>query len=264
MTKAKIVTKKPKVQKETVTIEKSNTIYDALFAFQGEKIVIPRNGTGKSSSGKTYKYATLDDVINMTRDVLQKHRLMYTQTIFQDDKGDTFLKTTLINPGASGVIETSIPLGKPNSAQDMGSRITYMRRYALVPMLGLSIEEDTDAVPTDIVPEVPKVTEPVPPSYMQSQPVIPITEVTPKDFVYTSPKAEANLQQTINDIQKATPLSVAHRRALDTVAACQNEEALELVKSRVGQSERLNASEKANIVEIIKLRETELSGTVHV
>lgn len=254
------------------------TIYDSLFAFQKEKIIIPRKLPGKAANGKTYNYASLDDIISMTRDPLQKHGLMYTQTIYQDEKSSTFLKTSLIALNATAepkMLETSIPLGIPQSAQDMGARITYMRRYALVPILGLSVEDDTDAVVPDITYShntsphkveggaVEAVVKAI--GDIQVGAFSELKEGAPdKDFVYTSETAKKKLQDVINEMQKTSPLSAAHRRALDTVSACQNEEALEMVKDRIAKSERLNDPEKSNLADIIKLKETELSGTVHV
>lgn len=276
---------KPKIKKQEI-LEKPRTIYDALFAFQGESIVIPRNGRGKSSSGQSYKYATLDDVITMTREALQKHKLMYTQIIFQKDSGETFLKTTLVCVNADRapyekspeVIETIIPLGNAKSAQDMGSRITYMRRYALVPILGLSIEDDLDSVTPDLIPETPK-TEPVahrvgnqPVETVPSQPNASVVselketpDAPPKEFTFTSPKAEEKLAATVNTmVQKPVVRSKFHQRAFDLINASLDEAQLERVTNQVKISVNLNAAEKADLQEVIKLKETEISYTVHI
>ena len=268
-------TKKPKAEKQA-----ASNIYQALFAFQGENLVIPRNGKGRSEKGKEYRYATLDDVINITREPLQRHGLMYTQTIYQNAAGETFLKTTLICPGAPreaykeapDVIETSVPLGKPGSAQDMGSRITYMRRYTLVPILGLSIEEDTDAVPVDLQPN------PVPPVAMPSQPSMPETvvpapvseqasvhPVTPVQHQQSqNASVVSELKETTEAIMANAPKSYTHQRAHDAVVSCKNETALEVLKSRIENHKVLNAAEKADLLATVRSQEELLGSVVNI
>jgi hypothetical protein len=223
---------------ETKTTKtKKTSIYDALIAFQSENIIIPRNGTGKADGGKIYKYATLDDVINITRPFLQKHGLVFTQMVCRGEQGSE-LRTSIISTNATGTpnqIDSVIPLGSPNNAQDMGSRITYMRRYALVPILGLSIEEDTDSVPPEVTVNEPKQ---------------PVANIIP-------------LQEKVNEIENKVQKSVPHQKAYDTVLSCQNDEALEMVKDRIVKSEKLNDAEKSDLFELIKTKETELSGTIH-
>ncbi len=54
------VPKKLRIQKDSgiVMVKKLATLNEALFAFQGFDLVIPRNGTG-NINGRSYKYATL-------------------------------------------------------------------------------------------------------------------------------------------------------------------------------------------------------------
>lgn len=116
-------------------------IKSAFFAFQGEKLVLPRNGQGKSNGGKPYKYVTLDDLIDRVIPVLQKYGLGFTQVVMNEK-----LLTELFHADSNTSLTISeIMLGKPESVQDYGGRITYTKRYALTALLGLSAEEDIDA-----------------------------------------------------------------------------------------------------------------------
>lgn len=257
--------KKP-TKKNTVAAGKGRTAYDALFDFQSENIVIPRNGKGRSEKGNDYKYATLDDVISMTRAPLQKHGLVYTQVVFQNEAGQTLLKTVLTYVKATAnptFIETSIPVGKPESTQDMGSRITYMRRYALVPMLGLSIEDDLDAVPMEMHAEMeqpvafsPEALEPAEQIKLKDKET---ADAVPKEFAYTSPKAEEALKDTVEGMASVPFRSGDHQKAYNAVMACGNLEAIAIIERKVAESVKLNAAEKADVASVIAERKSKLS-----
>lgn len=239
---------KPKQPKEKIVHQpKPRTIYDAIADFQKENIVIPRRGTGKSPKGEVYKYATLDDVITITRPLLQKHGLVFAQLVVGSE-----LKTSLVYPDAGAEprqIDSTISLGKPQSAQDMGARITYMRRYALVPMLGLSIEDDLDAVPPELPPEDTK----VPPPAVVNTPKMP----------QETPSVVSELKETTEAVKNAPQRSTWYQKAYDAIQSCHNEQALEMIKDRVSQSTNLTDTEKGELLEVVKLKETELSGTIH-
>lgn len=210
------------------------TIYDALAGFNSEAVVIPRNGVGKSKDGKAYRYAMLDDVINHIRPALLRHGLVYAQLVVGNE-----LRTSLVSVNATAEprqIDSSIPLGNPGSAQDMGSRITYMRRYALVSLLGLSTEDDTDAVVPETAPE-PDAGVPVA--------VLP------------------TLEALVEQLEKApVARSAPHQKAWDAVQACGTEQALEAVRDAVVRSVKMNKAEKDDVLSEVERRETALFGTV--
>ena len=252
-------------EKNKTTKQKTKNIFQALADFQAEKLIIPRNGVGHNGT-KTYKYATLDDVIQMTRPALEKHHLVFAQLVFQNEHRQTLLKTVLVctDDPAGERLETIIPLGNATSAQDMGSRITYMRRYALVPILGLSIEEDTDAVPPELSADT-QTTNPIPVIEPEVFPPLSAESLEPAEPLDPSKKMtiddlNTKTQEIINEVKRSEP----HQNAYNRVTACKNEEALEMFKKRIRVSGLLNAAEKADLEELIKLKETELSGTVHI
>lgn len=225
-----------KTKQTTALVPKATNIYDALFSFQSEKISIPRNGRGKSKEGKEYKYATLDDILMMTHEALQKNGLVCSQTIENSN-----LKTTLFAINATGDpkhIETSIPLGNPTSAQDMGARITYMRRYAIVPMLGLSIEDDTDAVPPELTP----------PNVGEVKTIVPPTDLRDaKDLITLKPAVER------------TP---SFQKAWGAVQSADSEAAIDLVKGQIQRSTRVTDAEKIELLAELTRRDSEINGTI--
>jgi len=131
-----------------MTDEQVAALNAALAMAQGEFPPIPRDKTVtvKTRSGDryTFSYAPLDSILGACRPVLAKHGLAVTQQLEQHD-GVPAIRTELRH-AAGGVIGSSFPLSHtPESPQQLGSLLTYLRRYAIVALLGVAAEEDDDA-----------------------------------------------------------------------------------------------------------------------
>ena len=171
----------------------------ALAKAQSVMTSPPRNRevTVMMKSGGTYsfRYATLDHIIEAIRKPLTDNGLWFSQVLESDEGGKYRLITRLLHE-SGGSIESRTPLLVENTGnQAFGSALTYMRRYALTALLGIAADEDDDAnaaegntvkqasngngarkppqaqakPPTD-----PKTGKPLPPSY------IPVEEVNGK------------------------------------------------------------------------------------
>ena len=104
---------------------------------------------GVTKTGKeftyTFKYTTLDRIIETVRKPLTDNGLWFTQTLEHAEGGRYKLVTTLWHDSGQ-FIRSETPLlvdGATNQA--FGSALTYMRRYALASMLGMASDEDDDA-----------------------------------------------------------------------------------------------------------------------
>jgi len=119
------------------------SLLGALTKAQAEFTTLP-----KDKSGYGYKYTDLDTVISTVRPVLAKHQLGFMQSLTTQE-GKNALTTRLYNSEGEYLEDTvalpEITVGKTNAAQNMGAAITYMKRYALCAILGISSDEDTDA-----------------------------------------------------------------------------------------------------------------------
>lgn len=119
----------------------------ALAAAQGEFPPIPRDKkvTVRTRSGDSFEfaYAPLDTIIAACRPALAKHGLAIVQLLEQTETGPA-LRTELRHQ-AGGVVGSSFPLRPPETPQQLGSLLTYLRRYALTALLGIAAEEDDDA-----------------------------------------------------------------------------------------------------------------------
>ena len=89
----------------------------------------------------TYRYATLAGIMRVVRPTLAKHHLAVSQRL-AGDQGTVAVQTVLVH--ASGVEHSSgwLTVTAPPSAQQLGSWVSYLRRYQLVALLGLAIEDD--------------------------------------------------------------------------------------------------------------------------
>lgn len=116
----------------------------ALEAVQAEMPTMPKN-----SQAYGYKYTDLDTITQTIKPILHKHALAYMQSIGSTMQGQVTLTTRLFNSNGQYIEDTvALPIitsTKNNEAQTLGMSITYMRRYALCAMLGITSDEDVDA-----------------------------------------------------------------------------------------------------------------------
>ncbi|MBP8302052.1 MAG: ERF family protein [Planctomycetes bacterium] len=87
------------------------------------------------------RYADIADVLAVVRPVLAKEGIAITQTTRVTDAGCE-LVTCLLK--GDDRLESAMPLQIDQKAQDLGSRLTYLRRYALCALVGVAAEDDDD------------------------------------------------------------------------------------------------------------------------
>ena len=124
--------------------ENCKTLFAAVLKAQGDFKTLP-----KDKQGYGYKYTDLDTVISYLRPILDKYGIGFMQTLTTIE-GKSGLTTRLFNAEGEWIEDTTflpeVQLKGTNPAQNMGAAITYMKRYALCAILGISSDEDTDAV----------------------------------------------------------------------------------------------------------------------
>lgn len=111
----------------------------------------------KADTGKfAYTYATLPAILDLVRPVLAAHNLAVVQDVAMDE-GRTLITTRVLH--SSGEQMTFGPIvGKGGSSwQELGSAITYARRYSLTAALGIAGDEDDDAQAVSHVQATPKI-----------------------------------------------------------------------------------------------------------
>ena len=119
---------------------KPKTLAQALFAVQGELQKVGKDGTAQYGS-----YATLPAIVETINPVLQKNGLLYSQVLDHVPvTGGAALRTVLMHPESEQMVEGTCPFPDGLNAQQMGSAVTYFRRYALLAVLGIVADDDDD------------------------------------------------------------------------------------------------------------------------
>ena len=136
---------------ENAQVVEHPSLLAALAAFGGEDgLTFAKTKTAKvvlkAGGSYTYRYADLGDILPAVRPLLSKLGLSWTSKPAQTDGGAMVLRFALCH--ASGETNAGeIPLGVPAGCkpQELGSAITYARRYAITAQLNLATEEDDAA-----------------------------------------------------------------------------------------------------------------------
>lgn len=123
---------------------KSETIVEiakALIAFQADVKPIDKDGVNPHFKSS---YTTLDNMIDGTKPILQKHGLTVMQ--FPGGDGERVTIRTMILHTSGEWIESEPLVLRPtkNDPQGIGSAITYGRRYSYAAALSLSLGDDDD------------------------------------------------------------------------------------------------------------------------
>jgi hypothetical protein len=126
--------------------EKTNTLLQSLVEAQAEFETLP-----KDKAGYGYNYTDLDTVISYIRPILKKYGLGFIQMLSTLEGNQPAITTRLIHSSGEWIEDTTplppVQLAKGNAAQNLGAAITYMKRYTLCAMLGISSDEDVDGKP---------------------------------------------------------------------------------------------------------------------
>jgi hypothetical protein len=123
-----------------------------MVKIQNEISTFPKN-----SQAYGYKYTDLDTIITKVKPILAKHNIGFLQSVTTLENGDG-ITTRIFNAEGDYIEDTArLPVitgVKNNSAQTAGMSISYMRRYSLCAMLGITSDEDTDGNTTEAEPSL--------------------------------------------------------------------------------------------------------------
>lgn len=113
----------------------------ALVAAQAEMPAIEKNATNPHFKNK---FASLDNIIEKTRPVLNKHGLSIQQFPSLTELGAPTLVTRITHVSGES-LEYAAPLFlQGQDMQKYGAALTYARRYAWAAALGIANDEDDD------------------------------------------------------------------------------------------------------------------------
>ena len=123
------------------TSEATNEISLDLAKAQG---VLSNPTKDGFNPGYKSKYATLDTALNIVRECLSKHNIAVVQATRIE--GNLLMLDTRLTHKSGQWIEAEYPVcAFPAKQPEMGSALTYSRRYSMFSLVGIAGEEDDDA-----------------------------------------------------------------------------------------------------------------------
>ena len=136
---------------EVKTEENPTTALIRLLAEAQAEMPNPKKNRDGQKGWQTYKYATLDNVLDIVKKPLNERGIFLTQPTGMTDDGRMRVQTVVFREGAQMVLDTK-PFEYDSDPQEFGKRETYARRYSLLTAFGLAGEDDTDG---DTGPKAP-------------------------------------------------------------------------------------------------------------
>lgn len=125
-------------------MKKSDTIAElakALSAFQGE---VKQPFKDKNNPFFKSKYVPLESVVEAISETAVKHGLSFTQLPLSQDNRVGVITIMFHNSGEWIESEPIFAQPAKTDAQATGSVITYLKRYSLAAMFGITSDEDDD------------------------------------------------------------------------------------------------------------------------
>jgi hypothetical protein len=127
----------------------ARSLAEALAAFQAEVPTFRKSKTArvqtKTGGTYTYRYADLGDIVPLIGPLLGKHGLSWSAKPRRGADGDWTLHYVLRHVcGESDEGEMPLLVERDCKIQELGSAITYIRRYAMTAQLNLATDEDDD------------------------------------------------------------------------------------------------------------------------
>lgn len=123
-----------------MTTPRHTTLAAALAAVQGEMPIV-RKSESANTGTYSYKYASLADITATIMPLLAQHGLALSCLPQRGDTGMELVGTLLHESGET--ITGTLPLAG-STPQQLGSAMTYMRRYLIGTMIGVATDEPDD------------------------------------------------------------------------------------------------------------------------
>lgn len=183
------------------TSESTKSIIEALSKVQAALQPVVKDAENPHFRSK---YATLEAVVEASRDLLLQNGICILQIPTFDETG-SYLVTRLCHSSGEW-IEGKLKMAEMDSPQRMGSLLSYYRRYMLSTMVGIVTQEDDDAEKAEQGNSVnitrlapPKQVEPKS-SYNRVQAPTPMpSPIRPKTPVITESRANSTASSHLAD-----------------------------------------------------------------
>ena len=124
--------------------EQTDLIAPAWVGALNELTDVQRSNTANAGS-YSYKYADLATAAQQARTVLAKHDLAVHQSAHGDTLGAIQVTTAVWHSSGQWIEAEPLTMPAKGGPQDVGSAISYARRYCLMAFLGLATDDDDGA-----------------------------------------------------------------------------------------------------------------------
>ena len=128
---------------ESFDLDFGSELAKAIVAAQSDLKNPSKNKTGQAGNQKT-KYADLPSIIEQVRPILASHGLAVLQPPGKTADGKVEVATILLHTSGQRIVAVSSISATRMDPQQIGSAISYARRYALLGLLNMSADEDDD------------------------------------------------------------------------------------------------------------------------
>lgn len=167
------------------------------------------------------KYVPLENVVEAIDDVAPKHGLTYSQYPVTTENGLVGISTVLLHESGE-YIEFPPATTKPdkNTPQGVGSALTYMRRYSLSAVFGITSDQDDDGNEASGKNNKNKQTQP----QKASSQTVGILEQEVLNFIdlMKSIDKEVSQQQVEQEFGIQNYTSMTEQQAVNTISKIQN------------------------------------------
>jgi metal-sulfur cluster biosynthetic enzyme len=131
--------------------DKTDIVCQAIEDARQEFLPLEKSGVNnffKNRKGEPHLYSTLDNIFDACMPALHKYKLsvVYQARILETNTGiENILTTTITHIASNQFILSATTLGNQTAkSQDVGSAITYLRRYQIQAMLNLEADFEDD------------------------------------------------------------------------------------------------------------------------
>jgi hypothetical protein len=119
---------------------------EALLKAQKEFKAVDRSKTGTAGGNHKYNYSSHGDMIDASREALHKYDLLVEHPVITDADGSYYVCIWIRHISGQGKFERIKFIPKdPTNCKDIGSSITYLKRYLYKSSLGMVDEEDGES-----------------------------------------------------------------------------------------------------------------------
>jgi len=228
------------------------------------KGTVKRNGVSVATNGDEYTYYLTEDVMDFVSAQLGADGVIDSSMEVIDGMNVMTLTLDYYRSGEKKIVSAN--LGSPTSMADFGSRITYVPKYLLAIMFGISIQTDKDAFGVGVHKDkynerrnsqpTSKDSSGNPPSKNSDTVVANVTSSGSSSSASVGPVETSSTSGPKGDVEHSS----SYPKAKAFVEKASSKTLLDQAEIKVNNATGLYENEKAELREFIQKRRTEIES----